>query len=76
MKKIGATAIIILLFSAVLFSQNLTQTVRGTILDEDSKMPLIGALVIVLGSEPLIGAVSDAQGNFRLEQMEPRESHP
>lgn len=67
MKRIGATASLVLLFTAVLFSQNLTQTVRGTILDEDSKMPLIGAQVIVLGSEPLIGTVSDAQGNFRLE---------
>ena len=69
MKRIGATTIFLFLFIAVLFSQNLTQTVRGTVLDEDSKMPLIGAQVIILGSDPLLGTASDAQGNFRLDKV-------
>ena len=59
----------LLLCTTAIFSQNLTQTVRGTILDEDSKMPLIGAQVIVMGSDPLLGTASDEQGNFRLDKV-------
>ncbi len=69
MKKIGATAVLFLLFTSMVLGQNLSQTVRGAILDEDSKMPLVGAQVIVLGSEPLIGTTTDDNGNFRLENV-------
>ena len=69
MKKTGVTAILILLYIGLMFSQNLTQTIRGTILDEDSKMPLAGAQVIIPGSDPLIGTISDKDGNFRLENV-------
>ncbi len=65
MKKFGATTIILILASMI-FGQNLTQTVRGTLLDEDSKMPLIGANVIIVNSNPLVGAATDENGNFKL----------
>jgi len=51
------------------FTQILTQTVRGTVLDADSKSPLIGAQVVILDREPTIGAITDALGNFRLENV-------
>lgn len=44
----------------------MVQTIRGTIIDEDSHVPLPGATVMVLGSDPVIGAVSDTTGHFRL----------
>jgi len=69
MKRTGVTTILILLFTGAIFGQNLTQTVRGTILDEDSKMPLIGAQSVILGSDPVIGAISDENGHFRLENV-------
>jgi len=47
-------------------AQNTTQTVRGTVLDKDSRTPLIGASVIVLGSDPLIGSTTDVDGRFAL----------
>jgi hypothetical protein len=47
----------------------LTQTVRGTIKDVDSKAPLIGATVIVEGIEPVMGTTSDYDGIFRLEKV-------
>ena len=40
MKKTGVTAILILLYIGLIFSQNLTQTIRGTILDEDRRWPM------------------------------------
>ena len=44
-----------------------TQTVKGTVLDAQANYPVIGASVILMGSDPLIGAVTDLDGNFRLE---------
>ena len=45
------------------------QTVKGRIVDLDSKMPLVGVNV-VLGSEgPVTGAITDKQGYFRFEEV-------
>jgi len=50
-------------------TQGLTQTVRGVILDADSKIPLIAAEIRVVGSNPLRGTITDVNGNFRLENI-------
>ncbi|MFC2137757.1 carboxypeptidase-like regulatory domain-containing protein [Bacteroidota bacterium] len=49
--------------------KGLTQTIRGIIIDKDSKVTLPGANIIVLNSSPLIGGVSDNDGDFRLENV-------
>lgn len=59
----------ITVFSTLAFSQKLTQTVRGTIIDTDSKMPLIGATVLVIGTNPPVGSATDEKGNFRIEKV-------
>ncbi len=69
MKKITLTLLIIVMFTSLTFSQKLSQILRGTILDTDSKLPLIGATVIILGTDPLIGTTTDVNGKFRLENM-------
>ncbi len=68
-QKFSLTALFIAVFISQVFSQNLSQTVRGTILDADNKLPLIGAYVTLLGSEPPQGGVTDVEGNFRLENV-------
>lgn len=52
-----------------ILSQDLNQTVRGQIKDDQSEAPLIGANIIVVGSDPFIGASTDLDGNFRLENV-------
>jgi hypothetical protein len=52
-----------------LTAQTLTQTVRGRIVDEDSKSPLIGANVVILGSNPLRGATTDVNGYYRFDNV-------
>jgi len=42
----------------------LTQTIRGTIVDKDSKTTIPGAHVIILNYEPTLGAISDLDGLF------------
>lgn len=49
-------------------SQNApTQTVRGTIEDANLKIPLIGATIIIEGTNPIIGTTADLDGNFRID---------
>ena len=55
--------------TASLQAQDLVQTIRGTILDTDTKAPLIGANVVVVGSDPFMGTTTDLDGNFRLENV-------
>ena len=67
--KIISTIIMFLLLINSGFGQITTQTVRGVILDADSQTPLIGAEIILIGSNPIIGTVTDENGKFRLENM-------
>ena len=69
MKKSALTLLIIAMFTTLAFSQKLSQTVRGTILDMDSRLPLIGATVIIAGSNPMIGTTTDVNGNFKFENL-------
>ncbi|MCB0768892.1 MAG: TonB-dependent receptor [Flavobacteriales bacterium] len=45
-------------------AQGNSQTVRGTVIDDDTRIPLIGATVIILGSDPLKGSTTDPDGRF------------
>ncbi len=70
MKAINSLLVVILLglFSLVK-AQELTQTVRGTVLDHDSKTALIGATVVVLGTDPIVGTITDLDGYFRIDNV-------
>ena len=48
-------------------AQNLTQTIRGTIIDNEGQFPLIGATVSLSNTDK--GSVTDVDGNFRLTQV-------
>lgn len=57
---------ILLCLSGRIMAQGNQQTVRGTVVDGDTRQPLIGATVVVVGSDPLIGATTDLDGRFAL----------
>ena len=61
--------ILLTLLSSYTYSQKLTQTVRGTIFDEDGKYPLIGVNVILANSDPIVGTSTTGDGTFRLENI-------
>jgi hypothetical protein len=65
MKKIILTTLLQLCFYAG-WSQTLSNTVKGKILDAQSGSALPGANIILLGSDPLVGTQSDPEGIFRL----------
>ena len=45
------------------------QNIRGVVLDKDSKSPLIGANVIVIDVDPIIGAATDFDGRYTIEKV-------
>lgn len=59
----------ILMMTTVTKAQVNTQTVRGTVVDSDTHEPLIGATVMVPGSDPLIGTTTDLDGRFTLNNV-------
>jgi hypothetical protein len=63
------TLLLLNLFSHWLMAQTGTQTIKGTIVDTQSKYPLIGTNVVVIGSDPLIGASTDMNGHFKLANV-------
>lgn len=69
MKKFISTFILLAIFATFSLSQELTQTVRGTIVDMDSKTPLVGTVVAVAGTDPIVGTITDANGRFRIESI-------
>lgn len=58
-----------LFFHTLSFSQNNTQTIRGSITDKLSQTPIIGASIQI--SSLQIGSVSDSNGNYSLSMLPP-----
>ncbi len=50
-------------------SNQMTQTIRGVIIDEESKVPVFTANILILGTNPPIGATADIDGKFKLENV-------
>ncbi len=46
-----------------------TQTVRGSVIDGDTRQGLPGATVVVLGSDPIKGATTDVDGRFVIADL-------
>lgn len=67
--RTASVTLVFFLFSFVSAAQTLTQTVRGTVVDRHIQTPMIGATVVIAGSNPLIGATTDINGHFKMEQV-------
>ncbi|MDX2002664.1 MAG: TonB-dependent receptor [Chitinophagales bacterium] len=52
-----------------LFAQSRVQSIRGSLVDKVSKIPLPGASIILVDSLHPKYAVSDAEGNFRIDSV-------
>ncbi len=56
-----------MLYSPLVLAQS--QVVKGTILDAQGAYPIVGATVMVNNTDPIMGAVTDVEGEFRLEAV-------
>ncbi|CAG5071497.1 hypothetical protein DYBT9623_03496 [Dyadobacter sp. CECT 9623] len=64
MKSRFLSFILLLISTSAAFAQ--TGSIKGTIVDAQSKEPVIGASVVLKGSTPPVGASSDIEGKFDL----------
>ncbi len=71
--RIQKSAIISLIvwcvFSIVLNAQELTQVVRGQVVDAESQAPLAFASIVVITTDPALGIMTNDKGYFRLEEV-------
>lgn len=49
--------------------QPLTQTIRGRMVDTDTKAPLPGATILIMDSDPVIGTTTDMDGYYALPNV-------
>jgi hypothetical protein len=66
-----STLLLLLLPCTCIRAQNTSggQTVKGVVVDKESLLPLIAASIYVVGSEPPLGATTDENGRFRIENV-------
>jgi hypothetical protein len=69
MKLINYIFLLLLLMCNIMTAQDFTQTIRGTVIDKTTGLPIPGANVIILDSNPLIGTATVTDGKFRLEKV-------
>ena len=50
-------------------AQQLFQTIRGKVVDKESKIPVIGVTLVIEASDPPMGAITDMNGEFRFEKL-------
>jgi CarboxypepD_reg-like domain len=67
--------VLLLLFLSLLISpfsysqENLSQTLRGVVVDHESQIPLPGVNIIVTNSSPQQGTISNEEGVFRFDKV-------
>ena len=69
MKKLVTILMTLASLSLELRSQELTQTIRGTVIDETSEITLPGATIQLLDTDPKIGTVTNFDGEFVIENV-------
>ncbi len=62
--------LIIQCFGASIIAQS-TQSIRGEITDKSTGLPLIGASIKIVDSNPAIGVATDIQGRFSIDNIKP-----
>lgn len=68
MKTTFSSLILFLFFAHGILAQG-TQTIRGIITDAQSQSPVPGVTIVVLGSNPLNGTITDFDGAYKLENV-------
>ena len=69
MKKIMLPFLLAILATQITAQDQFTQSIRGTVVDAVTGYTLIGANVILVDSDPIIGTSTDMNGQFVLENI-------
>jgi hypothetical protein len=66
-----AVTLIFLVAGTGAWSQPAGQVIKGKVVDAVTQAPLPGASVVILGTEPQLGAITNENGQFRLWNVRP-----
>jgi hypothetical protein len=70
MKKALPALLLLLITSVFAQAQVPVQTIRGTVVDKESNMPLIGVNVVITKDSAILnGSTTDENGHFRIERI-------
>ncbi|HLP52297.1 MAG TPA: TonB-dependent receptor [Chitinophagales bacterium] len=70
MKKLSLLSTLLFTIHHLLFSQSITQTIRGTVVDKETLRPLEGVTVAVKKDSTILGGTAtDMQGEFRIANI-------
>ncbi|MDH5382177.1 MAG: carboxypeptidase-like regulatory domain-containing protein, partial [Cyclobacteriaceae bacterium] len=69
MKNLLITILSLVGICGLSYSQTITQTVKGTVFDNSTQETIIGAAIILLDSDPLLGTTTNLDGEFILENV-------
>jgi len=67
--KVIIPSILFCLLFNIVSGQNITQTIKGKVIDKVTQIPLPGATIAIIGTNPLIGASTDANGEFVIKNV-------
>lgn len=67
--KSGFTLFFVTIFLNGFSQDQLNQILRGTLIDADTKTPIIGAKITIPGTNPVLGAMSDLNGDYKIENV-------
>jgi len=56
--------------TSFVFAQQPVQSISGVVKDNTTNEPLPGANIVLMGSDPLVGTVTNEKGKFRLKNIE------
>lgn len=63
------TLLTLIFFSSFTYAQTPDQTIKGRVTDKASQISLPGATIVVEGTDPLMGTMTNSEGNFRIEHV-------
>ncbi len=61
----------VLLFATNSIAQSIGQTIRGTVVDAFTGSPIIGATIVVMETNPIVGCSTDDKGEFTIKDIQP-----
>ncbi|MCB9223691.1 MAG: TonB-dependent receptor [Crocinitomicaceae bacterium] len=67
--KIYSLLCLLLGLSLFSYAQEIKQNIRGTVVDSESKFPLVGTKVKVTDVDPVLGGICDDKGNFTISNV-------
>jgi len=69
MKPTLFTTLFLVLIFGQIYAQTITQSITGTVQDNITGEPLVGANIVVINLEPLTGTTSNEDGRFELQHI-------